>query len=157
MSFLRIRGFTLIEVMVVVAIIAILATVAVPAYTEYIRRGNLADASNGLATVGAQMERYFQDNRQYTAIGAFVPPCAAVNPDNSVAGTRRFNNFTINCVPSNPAETTFTIEAVGGGPVAGFIYRLNHRGVRETVQTPPGSGYVTCATQWILKKGAPCV
>ena len=42
------RGFTLIEVMIVVAIVAILSAIALPSYTEYIRRGNRAEARAGL-------------------------------------------------------------------------------------------------------------
>ena len=70
------RGFTLIEVMITVAIVAILAVVALPSYREYVVRGQLANATNGLATIRAQMERHFQDNRTYATSGTFVTPCA---------------------------------------------------------------------------------
>ncbi|MCH8856823.1 MAG: prepilin-type N-terminal cleavage/methylation domain-containing protein, partial [Proteobacteria bacterium] len=53
------QGFTLIEVMITVAIVAILAAVALPQYRDYVTRSRLADASTGLSTVRAQMERYF--------------------------------------------------------------------------------------------------
>ncbi|MBC7938818.1 MAG: prepilin-type N-terminal cleavage/methylation domain-containing protein, partial [Chitinophagaceae bacterium] len=61
----RQTGFTLIELMITVAIIAILAMVAVPSYRDHILRGQLVDATNGLSSVRANMERHFQDNRSY--------------------------------------------------------------------------------------------
>jgi type IV pilus assembly protein PilE len=56
------RGFTLIEVMIVVAIVAILSSVAYPAYTDYVRRGQLQEAFTNLANYRIQMEQYYQDN-----------------------------------------------------------------------------------------------
>ena len=50
-------GFTLIEVMIVVAIVAILAAVALPSYNEYIRRGHRADARAGLLQAQQYLER----------------------------------------------------------------------------------------------------
>jgi len=145
-----IQGFTLIELMIGVAIIAILAAVAMPAYTDYVRRSRLADASTGLATMRAQMERHFQDNRTYATSGTFTTPCAA-----GTDSTRTFGNFVISC-DGTPDATTFTLQAVGTGPVAGFTYKINQSDVRSTFAVPSGIGYSTCATSWILKKGATC-
>ncbi|HTS84956.1 MAG TPA: prepilin-type N-terminal cleavage/methylation domain-containing protein, partial [Usitatibacter sp.] len=57
------RGFTLIEVMIVVAIIAILAAIAVPSYQDYVTRGRIIEATGGLGDARNKMEQYFQDNR----------------------------------------------------------------------------------------------
>ena len=145
-----IQGFTLIELMIGVAIIAILAAVAMPVYTDYIRRSRLADASTGLATMRAQMERHFQDNRTYATVGNFTTPCAA-----GADSTRTFGSFLVSC-SGTPTDTTFTLQAVGSGTVAGFTYTITEKDVRATTAVPSGIGYSTCTTSWILKKGAVC-
>lgn len=53
----RQKGFTLIEVMIVVAIVGIVTAVAVPSYGEYIRRGHRADARAGLLQAQQWLER----------------------------------------------------------------------------------------------------
>lgn len=53
----RQKGFTLIEVMIVVAIIGILSAIALPSYNEYIRRGHRADARAGLLQAQQWLER----------------------------------------------------------------------------------------------------
>ena len=141
------HGFTLIEVMITVAIVAILAMVAMPSYRDYILRGHLADASNGLATVRALMERHFQDNRTYATAGTFTTPCAAA------ANTRTFNNFVVTCA-STPTATAFTLQADGSGPAAGFTFTVTEADVRATTAAP--SGWTTCASKWLLRKGAVC-
>ena len=72
----RNNGFTLIELMVTVAIVAMLVAIAYPSYRNYVIRGQLTNATNGLSAVSANMERYFQDNRTYLAANGFTPPCA---------------------------------------------------------------------------------
>ncbi len=140
-------GFTLIEVMITVAIIGILAAVALPSYRDYITRGHLADASNGLATVRAQMERHFQDNRTYATAGSFTTPCAAT------ASTRTFNLFVVSC-SGTPTATAFTLQAVGSGAANGFTLTITEADVRATSAAP--SGWSTCTSKWMLKKGAVC-
>lgn len=59
-------GFTLIEVMVVVAIVGILAAIAYPSYQEIVRQTRRADAYSALMEIMARQERFFTDNNSYT-------------------------------------------------------------------------------------------
>lgn len=141
------RGLTLIELMVALAIVGILAGIAYPNYRDYVMRGHLADASNGLATVRAQMERHFQDNRSYATVGSFTTPC--LGP----AASRKFGEFTVACV-GTPTATTFTLSATGAGPASGFTFTIDQADARATTAAP--SGWPTCATKWMLKRSETC-
>lgn len=59
------RGFTLVELMIVIAIIGILAAVGYPAYTSAVKKANRADAIDALLTFSQQMEKYFLVNDSY--------------------------------------------------------------------------------------------
>lgn len=59
------RGFTLIEMMVVIAIIGILVAIAYPSYDEYVKRGNRTEGQAFLNDVAARQERYFSQNNEY--------------------------------------------------------------------------------------------
>jgi type IV pilus assembly protein PilE len=75
-------GFTLIELMIVVAIVAILAAVAYPSYTAQIVRGQRSTGQNFIMDLAQREEQYFLDNRAYTNVlanlgYAAVPPQVA--------------------------------------------------------------------------------
>jgi type IV pilus assembly protein PilE len=61
------RGFTLIELMVVVAIIAILASIALPSYQESVRKARRAEARAALMQLMQQEERYYSLHTTYIA------------------------------------------------------------------------------------------
>ena len=143
------HGFTLIELMIAVAIIGILAAVAIPQYRDYVTRSRLADASSGLTTMRAQMERYYQDNRTYANAGNFVSPC-----NNATASARTFGNFLVSCTGTLDA-TQFTLQAVGSSSSSGFTFTINHQDVRATTALPASWGS-TCTSKWIMKKGDTC-
>ncbi|MEO6934008.1 MAG: prepilin-type N-terminal cleavage/methylation domain-containing protein [Collimonas sp.] len=135
------KGFTLIELMVTVAIIAILSAIAYPNYADYVIRGYLVDATNGMSSTQAQLEQYYQDNRKYTG---FV--CAST-----------FNNFKVNCsYNATGSEYTITADGKSPGPVSDFHYAYAYTVAGGLVKTTSGtkSGWGnTCATAWIVKKG----
>ncbi|KZN39984.1 type IV pilin protein [Pseudoalteromonas luteoviolacea] len=59
------RGFTLIEVLMVVALVAILASIALPNYMEYLRKGNRADVQQMMYQEAARLERIYSRNGGY--------------------------------------------------------------------------------------------
>lgn len=60
-------GFTLIEMMIVVAIIGIISAIAIPSYSEYIKKGKRADAKVELLRMAQLQESYFVQNLSYAA------------------------------------------------------------------------------------------
>lgn len=62
------RGFTLIELMIVVAIVAILAAIAYPSYTNYVLRTRRADGKEFLMRIAAAQERYYTNFNRYATL-----------------------------------------------------------------------------------------
>jgi type IV pilus assembly protein PilA len=75
---LKERGFTLIELMIVVAIIGILAAVAIPAFMEYMKKSKASEASLNLNKIGKNLKTEFQTSSSFvTVAGAFLPASAS--------------------------------------------------------------------------------
>ena len=137
-------GFTLIELMISIAIIAILSAIAFPSYTDYVRRGRIAEATAALAAQRVSLEQYYQDHRSFgagSACGVAAPPDAA---------------FRYACETSDGGQA-FLVTATGGSAqgMTGFIYTIDHGGLRRTTGLPAtwGTAPLDC---WVTARGGAC-
>jgi type IV pilus assembly protein PilE len=148
------RGFTLIEVMVVVAIIAILAAIALPNYTDYVTRGRIVEATAGLGDARNKMEQYFQDNRTYPTACQIAPTAPAATE----VQLQALQRFTLSC--GALTASTYTVTAAGTGPMVGFTYTVDQNNVHTSAFSGSGSsaGYTVAApnTCWVIRKGGLC-
>ena len=111
------RGFTLIELMIVVAIVGILSAIAYPSYSEYVRRGHRADARAGLLQAQQWLERAATANGVYPSV---LPAALTWTGDLSKRYTICFRGDN-NCIlanasssstnPATDANATFTLVA----------------------------------------------
>ena len=98
------RGFTLIEILIVLVIIGILAAIAVPAYNSQLRKGTRAAAQAVMADMANKELFYLQTQRQYTSL--YTDLGIAVLP------SEVDNFYTITITPDNTATPpTFAIKA----------------------------------------------
>eukprot|EP01136_Pigoraptor_vietnamica_P004518 Opistho-1_new@34909 len=138
-------GFTLIEVMITVAIVGILAAVALPAYKDYLRRGQLPESFTGLADFRIKMEQYYQDNRKYgssaCADGSNAPSWNTFKPTGATY-------FTFSCSLSNAGQG-YKITATGGtGQATGHVYTLDHNNAKATTTFKGAASSKAC---WLVK------
>jgi type IV pilus assembly protein PilE len=144
------RGFTLIELMIVVAVIGILAAIGYPSYTDYIRRGKIAEATSTLADVRTKMETFYLDNRTYAGANGTNLPC---NSTVMNAGTKY---FTFDCPTLTLGNYTIRATGVAAEGMGAFTYTLNEQNVRGATISGLGTGWDGTYTCWVIKKGGVC-
>ncbi len=136
LNVLKGRGFTLIELVIVMAIIGILAAIAVPGYSQYVVRGRLTEATGTLSAYRLRMEQAYQDNGNYGAAACSLPMTATTS-------------FAYTCAVTNGGQG-FTARATGQGTVSGYSFSIDEQGVRQTLAFP-GVGTANC---WMIRAGS---
>lgn len=99
----RQRGFTLIELMVVVGIISLLAAIAYPAYGQYVLKGHRSSAQAYLLDLAHAQSQYFADNRAYAEstdeLGIDVPASVAQRYEITIEAGATPPTYTITAAP----------------------------------------------------------
>jgi type IV pilus assembly protein PilE len=100
------RGFTLLELMIVVAIVAILAALAITSYGKQVRKSKRAEAKQVLADWAVRQEKYRSNNASYATCDQLLSPgtCANFNSSNV------YKNYTF--AVTAQSATGFTMTAV---------------------------------------------
>ena len=135
------KGFTLIELMIVIAIIGIIASIALPSYGDYVTKGKVAEATSNLADLRIKAEQFFQDNRTYAGI-------------NCTPAGAKF--FTYTCTAADGSGATgdangYLISATGVAAegMTDFLYTVN----QANAKTSKYEGSATFTGCWANKKG----
>lgn len=123
------RGFTLIELMIVVAILGILSAIAYPSYVEYVNESRRSEARSNLLELAQFMERYHAANGRYvTTSGGSTPPALPFTQSPKDGGSK-FYTLSVDSAANNQ----FELRAMPIGAMAGDrcgALSFNHQGVK---------------------------
>jgi type IV pilus assembly protein PilE len=111
---LQVAGFTLVELMIVVAVVSLLALVAVPAYTDAVAKTRRAEARSAIMQAATALERFYTSNNTYTTTL-------------SAAGAKAFSGDTL-------ASSAYTISVAAGtsGIISSYVITATPRNWSDT-------------------------
>lgn len=139
----NVKGFTLVELLIVVVIIAILASVAFPAYQSQVKAARRADCAGALVGFAGAMERFFTTNSSYIGAGS------AGGGGNTTGAPTIYSaqcpidggTPTYNLTILNATATAFVVQAAPVGAQANDrcgTLTLNNVGLKAIVGARPG-------------------
>jgi len=111
------HGFTMIELMVVVAVIGILTAIALPSYQSYVLKSKRTMAKTALLDLASREEKFYSTNNAYTAVAANLGytafPLSLLDDAGSNSPTNRYTVTVAVVANANPPTFTLTATAVG--------------------------------------------
>ncbi|MCP4995976.1 MAG: type IV pilin protein [Gammaproteobacteria bacterium] len=117
----QMRGFTLIELMIVVAVIGILSAIAYPSYMDSVRKSRRTDGQSALLDAAQKMEVFYARNATYTTTEADLnPPLSGVSPEG-------YYDINIqNAIAACPITACYRLRATAGSTGGQDQDRVSH-------------------------------
>ena len=136
------RGFTLIELMIVIVIVAILAAITIPGYTSQVRKSRRTEARNALLDAAAREERFFATNNAYSVATSDLGYGAGPWPVN--VGSNYYQLSATCTVTTKCTDYTLTATAISpqDKDTACATFTLTQTGLQTS------TGTATAATCW---------
>lgn len=139
------RGFTFIELMVVLALVGLLAAIAIPSYQESMRKSRRTEVCAQLMEVAQYLQRFYSHNDSFATTkagaAATIPSELAKVPRNAAPGSQSYDiSFATPAAGAiNPGLASFKIQAVrrAGGPMDGDKcgdFTLENTGARNVLK-----------------------
>ena len=153
----RNTGFSLLELMIVVAVIGILAAIALPSYNEYITRSKIQEATAALSDMRTKLEAYYMDNRRYSSTTG-GGTCGLTGGNAPTVSASKY--FTYVCASSGAnaaGDQAYTLTATGVTTqgMTGFVLTIDQSNTKAT--TGVGTGWtVPSSNCWVQKKSGAC-
>lgn len=141
------RGYTLIEILIVLAIVGILASIAYPSYQNHLIRSRRSDGQSALLDLANRMESYYSDHKSYQLATIGSGSIHDILNRTTTPG----NGYTLEIVQAT--ENTYILQATPIGPQAKadtFCQSLtfNYLGTKGIASGPAGSPMGTVEQCW---------
>ena len=135
----RLRGFTLIELMIAVAVVAILAALALPSYQESVWKSRRGEAKAAILRALQNQERFFTQSNSYLAYSVAPPPGSGFAASSSDSGSAHYTMTAVPCGTdiTQCVRVIATVVAGGADPRCGTTLSADSQGNKSSAIANP--------------------